>query len=93
MGQTYTLKNIIKNHFNYLHSNNMLIFDVIITSFQPFSPPAFSRCLSIRVTLKDRQTPEEGWRVKRPKLCDNNIKDEDVSSNVEDVNNDDSLTC
>ena len=37
------------------------------------------RSLKFRVDSRVQQTPEEGWRTYRPKLCEGNNKDEDNS--------------
>lgn len=35
----------------------------------------------------DEQTPEEDQRTQRPKYCNNDNKDEDISAKVNNVNN------
>ena len=37
------------------------------------------RSSKFREGSRIRQTPEEGWRIYRPKRCGNNTKDEDNS--------------
>ena len=37
------------------------------------------RSSKLREGSRVRQTPEEGWRIYRPKRCGNNNKDEDNS--------------